>query len=160
MARIKRTSWSTEFTALAESKETDRNDCSIKAIAVATGAPYQDVLAIAAAFGRRRGKGTPFHISRKTLDLLGYDIYQWGGSDVRRLIDRYPGVHRNLHGITSHHPRRFAKAWREIVGDKVLVMASTHHMLCYRDGIIHDWSINRALRMTTIWTVTKKERQP
>jgi hypothetical protein len=155
MAKIDRTSWSEEFTSLAREAISERNDCSLKAIAIATGTPYLVVKREVAVRGRRSGRGTSLDVSRSTIESLGFSIREWQQSDHEYLISRYPGIHAGLRHVTTHHPRRFAAVWRPVVGDRTLVMASRTHMLCYKSGRVHDWSINRAIRIVHIWEVVR-----
>ena len=50
----------------------DKNDCSVRALAVATGVPYAVASVAYSALGRRLGKGTEFTLSaRLCIEVLG-----------------------------------------------------------------------------------------
>lgn len=154
MARLKTTNWPKEFSALHEDtkKLNETNDCAVKAVALATGKPYAEVHAVMKALGRADRKGTPNMITEATLKHFGFRFRKWGFIKHQQLIKSYPGVHAGLHSITTHHPRRFPEAWAS-EANKVLLLASSRHILCYRDGEIKDWSINRSLRIRDIYEI-------
>jgi hypothetical protein len=158
MARRQKVSHSRAFVEVSDQAKSigERNDCSIRAITLVTGLPYETVLKEATRLGRKKGAGTPPWISKRTLENLGFNVVIWGNQDIMALINSYPSPHnRNCRFITTHHPRRFPKAWAALKEER-LIMYNFSHMLAVVDGEVHDWSVNRVLRMKTIWTVVKK----
>jgi hypothetical protein len=69
-------------------------------------------------------------------------------SPHHKIIAKYPGVHKNLSNITTHHPRRFPQVWK---GAPNMLLSSSRHIAAFIDGEVHDWSVNNALRANTIF---------
>jgi hypothetical protein len=59
-------------------------------------------------------------------------------------------VHSNLKGITSHHPARFPKVWKD--GKRYLAYTSKHAFAIV-DGVTQDWSARTALRVTGMFEI-------
>lgn len=155
MARINRTNDPVTFTQLHATSRSmgENNDCSVKAIAIACDTPYAEVLALMTRLGRKPGHGTPFSVSRAAIRALGYSIREWSFMEIRAMVRTYPGAHKNLHSITTHHPRRFPAAWKGC--HRNMIWSSNNHMLAVKDGAVVDWSINRALSIRCIWEIEK-----
>lgn len=157
MARIKRTAFSPDFTAIHQESQAacENNDCSVKAIALVTSRPYAEVHAYLAREGREKGKGTPLHYSELALKALGMTVRKWEVKEVIDMIRSYPpraAGKRARTCITTHHWRRFPRAWAPHKGKKLIVVTATH-MLAVIDGEVRDWSVNRALPVTQIWEI-------
>ena len=149
--RIKAVAYSEEYriSRLNSEEFKENNDCAVVAVSVATGTPYNVVHKIMKQNGRKEGRGTFHTITKKTLAVLGYELKTvW----ARDFIDRYPGRHKNLRSVTSHHPRRFHDVWAD---GKTYLFQSNSHIWCVRDGENRDWSINRALRVIHIYELVK-----
>ena len=153
MARTKRISYTEEYSKLvAESNSSgDNNDCFPKAIAVLTGLPLADVIKAFAEAGRLTGKGTPWGVAREGVKALGYKLERVDSMWQCRMLESYPGVHKNLKNITTRHPVRFAKQWE---GVSVLMHVNAH-VAAVKDGKMHDWSINRSKHVIDIYKVVK-----
>lgn len=154
MARkIKAVEYSNEYNlARRGSLELAENrDCAVVAASVVTGVPYAEVHRIMAEEGREKGRGTFIQITERTLRRLGYKMKGVLPGDF---IERYPGVHKNLRNVTSHHPRRFNEVWAD---GKTYLFQSSGHIWAVVNGQNHDWSVNRALRVLWIYEVVKIE---
>jgi hypothetical protein len=68
------------------------------------------------------------------------------------MIARYPGVHKNLKSVTTHHPRRFKKVWADV---EPLLFDCNQHVAAFKDGTIHDWSINAAKRVRGVYRIVR-----
>ena len=132
----------------------EKNDCAVKAVAVVCGVSYEEAHAVLKAKGRKEGQGTAIVTIREAVKAFGKTPRSWGHGEVQDMISRYPGVHKNLKKITTHHPVRFKKVWSEEITDPVLIFTN-NHVAAYRDGQLHDWSIGRALRALNVWSITE-----
>ena len=128
----------------------ERGDCAVKAIAAIAKVPYATAHAALAAQGRKNRSGTYQHQTHGALKALGYRVTEVGGIEFLR---QYPSPHCFvLRGITSHHPDRFARVWRD---GKSYLMHTTSHVLACVNGEVIDWSRNKALRVRWIYRVEK-----
>lgn len=154
MARIKRISSTPKFEAVARDAKVlnETKDCAVKAVALITGVSYAMAWDALDRAGRKARKGTPTQIIFAGLRLLGYEATRMPFLQTREIVKSYPGVHKNLKNITTHHPRRFKKAW---ANQPNLLMLTDRHIAAFIDGEVHDWSANNALRVTGLFYVTK-----
>ncbi len=130
----------------------ETNDCSVKACAVVGGVPYAVALAGLTALGRQPRRGV------STTMILDY--VRSTGKTVRRvdqqeLISLYPGAHKNLQNITSHHPERFNKVW---ANGKTYLLFTEGHVLAVANGVNHDHSVGRSFRAYMIYEVMGGEK--
>lgn len=125
----------------------EKNDCAVVAVHVATGVPYRDVLELMKKHGRESRKGTYTRITLAVLEELGFKAVC---IKPREFTSLYPGVHKNLKHVTSHHMRRFPEAWAD---GKTYLLQNRNHIWCVKNGVNHDWSVNRVLRATLIYRV-------
>lgn len=131
----------------------ERDDCSVIAIAAATGAPYEKAHAAMREAGRKDRGGACRYSIRAALGLLGARA-----EDVEpvRFLARYPGAHKNLRNVTSHHPDRFPSAWKD---GCIYLLFTAGHVLCVRDGENHDWTRGRSMRVRAIWKIIPRGEQ-
>lgn len=144
MARIKATTLTVEYQTvrLAQAQANEKNDCTVKAVALLTGATYATAHAAMARFGRQPGKGASNFSTERAIMALGFRLTP---VETRTMIQRYPKGHSDvLKSVTSHHPRRFPKAWTD--GNAYLAFTAGH-ALAIVNGVCHDWSANKALRI-------------
>lgn len=149
MARIKRTSLPKEYqdaVAIA-AVAGERNDCTVKAVALVTGASYEKAREVLKALGRRDRKGTTSSVFMAAVRVLGKDFRR---VESREITSTYPSPHDTLQHVTSHHPRRFNKVWDK---SKTYIMASSTHAFAVVGGETKDWSVNRSLRATAIYEI-------
>lgn len=128
----------------------ENNDCAIRAIALATGTEYRTVKAKLAEAGRKPRRGTYSHQSFAVLGDLGFKATL---VNPRTFIDRYPGIHATHKNVTTHHPARFNKVWKD---GKTYLMQVKGHILCVKDGENQDWSAANNMRATAIWEIKRK----
>lgn len=130
----------------------DTNDCTVKALAILGGVEYSVAHEMLRKRGRKNGHGTYLtHVSR-SLEELGFTVRSVTFLEQRAKIAQYPGAHKNLNNITSHHPRRFNKVWRD---GKSYLMSSGKHCWAVIDGTTHDWSVNSSLRAHVIYEISR-----
>lgn len=153
MARIVRKSPTQTYFAAADAVAAagDENACFPTAIAILADIPVERALAAFAEAGRQQGKGTPFFTARKACELLGYRLERQSKFWMIEMIATYPGVHKNLKNITSRHPVRFAKQW---AGQSVMLHMD-RHVAAVKDGVMHDWSVNRAKHVLDVYKLVK-----
>jgi len=153
MPRIARTGLSQDYNDLrrASAAMHENNDCSVIAIAIACNVTYEMAHAACKKHGRVNRQGTFVSISEKAIYELGYKIRKWTDAEKITKIHSYPGAHKGLSAITSHHLRRFPAAWRNV--HRNMIWASWRHMFAVKDGIVRDWSTNSSIRVNTIWEV-------
>lgn len=153
MARIKYVKITPEYAAAREvtAAAGDDNACFPQAVALLSGLPLEEVRAAFAEAGRKNGKATPFTVAHAAVAALGFKLekvewkWQWD------MIATYPGVHKNLKNITTRHPVRFKKAWE---GQSVMLHVNGH-VAAVKDGVMHDWSINRSMHVINIYKLVK-----
>ena len=148
MARITKIKLTDTFVKLEAEKQEhgERNDCAVKATVLVTGKPYKVCLDALRAAGRKPRQGAWTSTILKVMKELGAKTEP---VDPQSIIKEYPGIHSTLKHITTHHPRRFAKVWPE--GTYVLFMVG--HVAVVKDGVLHDWTVNRTKRVTSIYRV-------
>jgi hypothetical protein len=151
MARIKRTTYTAEFSTVAMMSDSigERNDCTVKALALITGATYLEAHSLLKAKGRKNGKGCEIFIVESAARQLGFNLTTM---NLKSFIQRYPGRAKELRNLTTHQPLRYAAAWKD--GAAYLAFTSTH-ALAIVDGVCHDWSVNKAMRITRLVKVEK-----
>lgn len=154
MGKIKAISRNVAFWDLHKSETLARNesnDCCVKALSLAGDISYADAHAACAKRGRKNRHGmynAEGHLSSE-LKSRGFAI-EW--IDPSFFIKRYPGSHKNLKGVTSYHPIRFASVFDD---GNTYIMFTRNHAFVVRNGETVDWSNNRMLRVTAIMKVSK-----
>lgn len=126
----------------------ENNDCSVKAVAIVCGVSYDAAKTALAARGRKDGKGA------YTQDILAVCRTEFGKEttlvDMKKVVATYPSPHCNvLKGITTHHPRRFNKVWPK--GNYLMFV--TRHVAAVVDGVTHDWTVNKAMKVVALYEV-------
>ena len=139
------------FNALAAvaSINQERNDCAVKAVAVATQTSYEEVLRRMADFGRKNRRGTPMAVTDAVVQSLGYRMIP---IPMRSMIDKYPGRAVNLRYVTSHHPHRYNRVWTD---GNTYLLRTAGHILAIVNGVNIDWSKGRALRGHALYRIEK-----
>lgn len=128
----------------------ETNDCTVKAIALVTGATYVEAHAALAKHGRKNGKGCCQSVQNAALRDLGYKLTAVSIRD--RFISKYPGTHKNLKSATTHHMKRFNEVWAD--GKTYLVYVRAH-VAAVVDGVNLDWTVGRAKRVLNVFEVNK-----
>lgn len=109
----------------------EKNDCAVKAIAIATGTPYAEVHAELTRQGRKRRSGTYFHQTEGAVKNLGFEL--------QRVMVRSATV------------RTIA---RELKTGTYLVRVH-RHILCLKEGKVEDWSEGRLHRVKAVYRINK-----
>lgn len=111
----------------------ERNDCAVKAVAIATGTDYRTVHALMKKHGRRDRKGTPVPITFKVLKELGFKTVA------------VPPKARTVKTIAP-----------TLTGGAYLVRTAGH-ILAVRDGKAEDWTEGRRHRVQEVYRVERIE---
>jgi hypothetical protein len=151
MAAIKASGRSDAFQALeaARGAAGERADCAVKAVALATGQPYAAVLELMGRLGRKPGRSTKFIVTDRALAHYGFRAVH---VPMVEFIQRYPGTHKGLHHVTTHHPARFPAIWAD---GQTYLFRTPSHILTVINGVNHDWTRGRALRCVAVHRVEK-----
>lgn len=154
MASIKSTGRSTSYTAISEQsgKHNEANDCSVISVAAATGKPYAWVHAELKKLGRKDRQGTFLCDCLTVIHKAGFTARK---IEKREIIDLYPGNHKNLQTVTSHHPERFWKVWP---AKKTFFCYTAEHFLTIVNGETVCWSKGHALRIKSMYEITKTKQ--
>lgn len=142
---IKRREMEAEYRNLSQSRE--RRDCAVVAHAAAVGCSYAEAHARLKAAGRKDNQGTYQYTSHAAVKMAGKELVQ---IPQRQFIDRYPGVHKGLRNVTTHHMDRFPEVWAD---GRTYLVHVRGHILCVKNGKVLDWSRNKALRVVDIYEV-------
>lgn len=132
-----------------------RKDCAVVAVSIASGRPYEECLKVMTKHGRKPNSGTYMNVTQATLEEFGFEMIKLSRLEMFEIISKYPGVHKNLKGITSHHPRRFPGAFEHL--GRAFMMRSSRHISTVKDGVNEDWSQNNSLRIIEIYVVKAKQ---
>lgn len=140
------------YDALCAAKEAlnETRDCSVVAVAAVCGVSYEVAHATLKQLGRKDQKGTTISLICNALRALGF---QYESVSRKNVISNYPAGHRDvLKNITTHHPERFNKVWKD--GFNYLFFTSGH-VLAVLDGTNVGHTKGRAVRVEMIYKVTK-----
>ena len=126
----------------------EKNDCSVKAVAVVTGVGYEVARHKLEELGRQKGKDVFQGLIHEAVRQLGKKLTR---VNVESIIAQYPTAHRNaLKNVTTHHPERFNSVWKD---GKTYIAHCSGHCLAIVDGENHDWTKGRAKRIIALYQV-------
>ena len=121
----------------------ETNDCTVKALVVATGETYQTIHAAMAERGRKRRQGASMYDMKKAAYSLGYimepdddlwkNIYQQKGSRLTPIS---------------------APKW--LPANRTFILEMKSHVAGMYKGRVIDWTDARKKIITRIWRVTKR----
>lgn len=123
----------------------ESNDCTVKALTVLTGRSYADVHTALRAAGRKDRRGATYQQMARAAAALGFRMVPRDWRWDQDIIAQYPGAHKNLKSVTSHHPVRFAKVW---ASQPAMMFGNQTHVAAFKDGVLHDWTVGRAMRFS------------
>ena len=127
----------------------ENKDCAVKAVSLLAKVSYEDAHAALKELGRIDGSGTPNELIRAALKGFGCTVKK---VPTEFFTSKYPGIHKTLKSVTTHHPARFEEAFPK---DSNYAFISRKHIAAVIEGKTCDWSEGRALRAKWIWKVTK-----
>lgn len=158
MPAAKRTELPAAYTQIMEDEArkalNEKRDCTVVALTVVTGLPYHTCHAALKEAGRKDRRGAYASDYITALKALGFAVRRWTSAEMVAMSRSYWDVYgKNVAGLTSHHPRRFPKCWE---GKGPLLFRSRGHLAGVdANGVVHDWSINRSLRLIDVYSVEK-----
>ena len=136
----------------------ERNDCTVKALAIATGKTYEQAHGALALRGRNFGKGTTMSVFFLALSDLGFtekEVF------CRHHSERNHVFPPDIEKAAKYRRSRWAKA-KTIKAIKprlpqrgVYLISTSTHVLCVRAGQIHDWTNDRRHRIVKVHHITK-----
>ena len=122
----------------------ERNDCSVKAVALATGTKYAKVHYEYAKQGRKEGRGTHFYQQVKVLRELGFEL---------ELVHVGHYVDKNVKN--KFKAKTVTTLEKELPSRGIFLIYTRGHMLCARGGKILDWTQGRRHQLRDIYRVVK-----
>jgi len=120
----------------AERPAWDKADCSVRALAVATGVPYKVASAVFSARGRKLKAGTPTPLSDELyVSILGM-----------RRVEMAEGLR--------------LEAFLEVAKTGRFVVHKIGHAFAIVEGVVHDWegTLRGATTLTRVYRVTEAAR--
>tara|TARA_E500000305_G_C3934652_1_gene194455 strand:+ start:151 stop:639 length:489 start_codon:yes stop_codon:yes gene_type:complete len=143
----------------------ESNDCTVKALAIATGKTYEQAHGALALRGRNHRKGVSMFTFWDALADLGFtkketyrhsavqkaeNIYYQKCEETQEIAKKMRRTRwakgRTMKSIEPHLPKR-----------GVYIIQTSRHVLCVRAGQIHDWTTNRKHRITHVHHITRAE---
>ena len=149
MPKIKTSIRTEEFIQLSQQASSmgEKNDCSVKAVALVAGVSYEQALVALAQEGRKNGKGAYTQPILRAVERCGKNHVRL---PVDLIIKSYPKGHCDvLKNVTTHHPARFPAAWKS----GTFLMFTTRHVCAIIDGVNHDWTNGRAMRAMSVYRI-------
>ncbi len=125
----------------------ETNDCTVKSISITTGVPYEKVHAALKKFGRKDRKGASIFQMEMACKELGFEMKI---RNKRDFMDKYPASGRKLKNITTNHPKKYNKAWKD---GKNYIFSTSGHVAAVVDGVNHDWTVGRYFRVISVFEV-------
>lgn len=111
----------------------ERNDCAVKAVAIATQTPYDEVHMLYRDRGRKRGRRTPMKLTHEVLAELGADALP-----------------------TDRKAATVATVPRAYPSGSYLIRTSGHILACV-DGKVEDWTAGRRHRVLEVLRIRMPE---
>ena len=135
------------FAMRSDEHYNETRDCAVFAVMHATGVNYPTAHAACAAHGRKDRQGMRTHHINDTIRSLGFLVTRIG---AHTFIDRYPGAHKHLRHITTHHPHRFHTVWAD---GKTYLFYIRGHVCVVKNGTLTDWTHQYAKRVLHVYEV-------
>lgn len=150
MPALKKTFQPSAFAGLKATRDSfsEKNDCTVVALALATGLPYAVCHKALADQGRKPGKGAFDFQWKAAAKALGFELRRWTSAEMVAMVQSYPK--KGIAGITTHQPRRFPKCW---ANTGKLILHSRRHVSACINGEVQDWAINNSKQVHAIYEV-------
>ena len=146
----------------------ESNDCTVKALAIATGISYEQAHGLLALRGRSYRKGTSMSNVWSAIHELG-----WTATTIvdRPMVERHERWSQMGHKMTTtdevkkirKHELFKAKTIKTLSdylpSRGIFLVETSSHVLCVRAGQIHDWTKNRRHRITQIHRISRKKQE-
>lgn len=126
-------------------KADEKNDCTIIAISIVTGKPYEECRTALMNHGKRRRQGCRISIQKKALKELGFSFKT---IPSKFFLNQYSELYKRcIKNITTHQPDRFPHVF---CNGRIYLLFSPQHVSAMVDGKVHDWARGRRKKVTTI----------
>lgn len=136
----------------------EKRDCAVIAISIFCDVSYNEAHEALARAGRKPGHGTyRFMQAQAVRELTGknfvaHDVEEkfWVKEKTefeRNIRSKYPEKY-NTKNLTVKQIEKFPEAWAHIKNALIFVRG---HVLCLRDGVVHDWSKGKRMHIEEIW---------
>ncbi len=112
----------------------EENDCTVIALAIALNIQYEDAHAALELAGRKTMSGASWYTLFKAIDILDYKL-----DEVRK----------------PEEIKTIKKAEEYFKEKGHYILDTSKHVAAMIDGVVHDWSRGRALRVKRIFKVEK-----
>ena len=109
----------------------ETNDCTVKAVAIATNQPYKKAHALLKEAGRKNRKGTYSHVYKRVIENMGFT--------VKRIETSAKTIATLMHHLDP---------------TKRYVCNVRGHALAVAGGKVQDWSEGRRHRIQNVWEIT------
>ena len=148
----------------------ETNDCTVKALAIATNSTYEKAHGALALRGRSYRKGTSMGKVFKTLKDWGYTVKtEYKKSEIER-IQRWEEYGWNIHDSDIELMKDFKRSrWSKgktiksivphLPSRGVFLIETRSHVLCVRAGQVHDWTDGRRHRITEVHRIIKEAKR-
>ena len=130
----------------------EKNDCSVIAIAAATGCTYSDAHDAMRTAGRKPRKGAKNHQILAALESLGFTYSE---HSIESLQTHYPKKNKPK-TITPSQVRQYPHIWQN---DKTYLFFTNYHVLTVKNGDVIDWTDGRCHRVNYVVEVHGKRFQ-
>jgi hypothetical protein len=112
----------------------DRNNCGVISLCLSTGESYEDAQAALQLAGRKIGDGTRIVELKKAIDILGFKL---------EILER-PEDCKTIRSLEENFKEKGS-----------YIIDTAEHVCAMIDGVVHDWSRGRLLRVNEIWKIEK-----
>ena len=131
-----------KFNTLCESSKRhgEKNDCAVKAVALAADRHYDEAHEALRKLGRRNRQGTYIHQTLAAIKTFGCDVVD--------VTDRFRGAKTNI------------SAKKVLPRKGTFLIRNPRHILAMVDGEIIDWSDGRRKRVDRIYQVLPSKMAP
>lgn len=148
----------------------EENDCTVKALAIATNSTYEKAHGALALRGRSYRKGTSMGRIFSTLKDWGYTVKtEYKKSDIDR-IQRWKEFGWSLDDSDIETMKDFKRSrWSKgktiksivphLPSRGVFLIETSSHVLCVRAGQVHDWTDGRRHRITHVHRIIKEAKR-
>ena len=156
----------------------ERNDCVVRACAVATQRSYTQMRSFLAFYGRKHGQGMHPEEYHKALLDIGYTLERLTGPKYLHTGYLVQGHWVTRQGVEYWKPDHYrygrklapayaqpahvdyksatvAKLKHELTSGTYLVNTQ-RHVLCLRDGVVHDYTRDKRTRIRAVYRVTQE----
>ena len=127
----------------ASKAHNEHRDCTVKALAVATGEPYAKVHRAMAEAGRKPRRGAHIHVMERAAEAMGYSVTRV----ARRNAEGRPNFTAKT-VRTAERDRRLANMGR-------LFLSMSGHVAGMIDGKVLDWTEGRLHRIRAAYVVER-----